>query len=388
MSEHPTRVVVIGGGYAGTLAVNGLRRGADVELTLVNPRPNFVQRIRLHQFVAGTADPSVDYDSLLGEGVRLVVDAATRIDVDARTVHLASGRTLDYDYLVYAVGSTGAPSPTVPGAAEFAYPVAEWEYARRLRDTLADLPMDAPVTVIGAGLTGIELSSELAARGRAVRLVCGGTLAPALSGRGRRSIGKRLARLGVEVLETAQVAEVLSDSVVFDDGAVVPSAVTIWTAGFAVPELATASGLRTDELGRLFTDETLTSIDDDRIVAAGDSAAPSGQPLRMSCQAAVPMGMQAANTVLSRIAGEEPVPLNQAFVGSAVSLGRRDAVIQVARRDDRPVNVVISGRMGAAIKEMVCKGTVKAIRHEAGKPGSTFWFKGGRRRPAPVPVAG
>ncbi|EUA29995.1 NADH dehydrogenase domain protein [Mycobacterium xenopi 4042] len=78
---------------------------------------------------------------------------------------------------------------------------------------------------------------------------------------------------------------------------------TVWTAGFGVPDLAARSGLSTDALGRLLTDETLTSIDDPRIVAAGDAAAPSGQPLRMSCQAAGPLGVQAANTVLARIAG-------------------------------------------------------------------------------------
>ncbi|MEU6721054.1 hypothetical protein ABZ897_57195 [Nonomuraea sp. NPDC046802] len=53
-SERPTphKVVVIGGGYAGTLAANHLRTRADVDITLVNPRPEFVERIRLHQFVA------------------------------------------------------------------------------------------------------------------------------------------------------------------------------------------------------------------------------------------------------------------------------------------------------------------------------------------------
>ena len=96
------------------------------------------------------------------------------------------------------------------------------------------------------------------------------------------------------------------DAVVLSDGAVLPSAATVWTAGFGVPDLAARSGLRTDALGRLLTDETLTSIDDERVVAAGDAAAPSGQPLRMSCQAAGPLGAQAANTVLSRIAGDTP----------------------------------------------------------------------------------
>jgi NADH:ubiquinone reductase (H+-translocating) len=388
MTEHttPVKVIVIGGGYSGTIAANHLRMRADVDITLVNPRPKFVERIRLHQFVAGNYDATVDYGTLLGEGVRLVVDSAVRIDTATRQVGLASGRALDYDYVIYAVGSTGVTPSSVPGAAEFAYPIAELELAQRLRNAIDELHPDAPITVVGAGLTGTETAAELAEQGHRVTLVCGGKLVPTLSEPGRRSATKWLRKMGVAVLEADVVAEVRADAVVFADGAVRPSALTIWTAGFGAPELAATSGLRTDALGRLLTDETLTSVDDDRIVAAGDAAAPSGQPLRMSCQSAVPLGAQAANTVLSRIAGTEPAVIDQAFLGSNVSLGRRAAVIQWARKDDTPVNLYFGGRLGAAFKEAVCKGTVWGIRREARKPGSTFWVKGGTRPEQPVVV--
>jgi NADH:ubiquinone reductase (H+-translocating) len=356
----------------------------DVDITLVNPRPKFVERIRLHQHVTGSYDATVDYGTLLGEGIKLVVDSAIRIDTATRTVALASGRALDYDYVIYAVGSTGAVPASVPGAAEFAYPIAELELAQRLRDAIDELHPDAPITVVGAGLTGIETAAELAEQGRKVTLVCGGQLAPSLSEPGRRSIAKSLKRNAVAVLETDMVAEVRRDAVVFADGAVRPSALTIWTAGFGVPELAAASGLRTDVLGRLLTDETLTSVDDDRIVAAGDAAAPSGQPLRMSCQAAGPLGLQAANTVLSRIAGTEPAALDQAFVAQCVSVGRRAGTLQFTRKDDTATNYYIGGRTGALIKEAICKGTVSGIRREARKPGSMPWFKGGPRPEQPV----
>ncbi|MFD1938605.1 NAD(P)/FAD-dependent oxidoreductase [Nonomuraea mangrovi] len=386
MTEHntPHQVVVIGGGYAGTLAANRLRMRADVDITLVNPRPEFVERIRLHQFVARTGDATIDYGTLLGEGIRLVVDSATRIDTAAGVVQLASGRALDYDYVIYAVGSTAATPSSVPGAAEFAFDIAEFESARRLRARLDELPLDAPVTVVGGGLTGIETAAELAEQGRAVTLACGRTLAPYLSAPGRRYVAKWLIRHGVAVLEAGLVTEVRPDAVVLVDGsadaAVRPSALTIWTAGFGVPELAAASGLRTDTLGRLLTDETLTSVDDDRSVAAGDAAAPSGRPLRMSGYAAGPLGAQAADTVLSRIAGTEPAVITLAFTGACVSLGRRAGIRQVARRDDTAVNLYIGGRMGAAIKEVTCKFVVaKRIRREAREPGSMGWPKGGPR---------
>ncbi len=288
-------------------------------------------------------------------------------------------RALPYDYVIYAVGSTGAAPAAVPGAAEFAYPIGEFEHAQWLRDSLDELHPDAPVTVVGAGLTGIETAAELAEQGRSVTVVCGGQLAPSLSKSGRRSIAKWFAKHGVAVLEDDVVAEVRADAVVFADGAVRPSALTIWTAGFGVPALAADSGLRTDALGRLLTDETLTSIDDSRIVAAGDCAAPSGRPLRMSCQAAGPLATQAAETVLSRVAGRAPDVIEPKFVAQCVSLGRHAATLQFTHEDDAPARFYLAGHMVAPIKEAVCKGTLWGLRREARKPGSVFVFKGSKR---------
>ena len=48
------------------------------------------------------------------------------------------------------------------------------------------------------------------------------------------------------------------------------------------------------------------------------------------------------------------------------------------------MNFYIGGRLGAAIKEAICKGTLWAIRREARKPGSFFWLKGGKRPSQPV----
>jgi NADH:ubiquinone reductase (H+-translocating) len=387
-TAHTTKVVVIGGGYSGTLAANHLRMHGDWEqpdITVVNPRPKFVERIRLHQHVAGNYDAAaVDYGTLLGEGIRLVVDSAIRIDTAAQQVELASGRALDYDYVIYAVGSTGALPASVPGAAEFAYSVAELELAQRLRGALNELHPDAPVTVVGGGFTGIETAAELAEQGHNITLVCGGQLAPTFSAPGQRSVARRLRKLGVKLLETDIVTEVRRDAVVFADGAVRPSALTIWTAGFGVPPLAANSGLHTDELGRLLTDETLTSVDDDRIIAAGDCASPSGAPLRMCCASASQLGPQAANTVLARIAGTQPAEFEYAFAGACISLGRRSGILHLSRKDDSPVNVFVGGRLGAVLKEAICKGTVWGQRREGRKPGSTFWLKGGPRPEQPV----
>ncbi|WP_328481335.1 FAD-dependent oxidoreductase [Streptomyces sp. NBC_00377] len=380
MAEN-TEVVVIGGGYAGVMAANRLTRRDDVNVTLINPRRTFVERIRLHQLVGGSDDAVVDYATILAGGVRLVVDTVTRIDAAGRRLALASDTTVRYDYLIYAVGS-GSADQQVPGAAEHAYPVASLEEAERLRQAVATAPATAAVTVVGAGPAGIETAAELAEAGRTVTLVCGGVLGPYLHPRGRRTVARRLAKLGVTVLDgpDTKVTEVTRDAVRLADGRALPGELTVWTAGFGVPDLAARSGLSTDALGRLLTDETLTSVDDVHIVAAGDSAAPSDLPYRLGCQSAVQLGPQATETVLSRIAGERPAPVEVGFAGQCLSLGRRAGVFQFSRRNDVAIPLYLGGRPGAKLKELVCRSTVRQLAYEARKPGArSVWVKDDKR---------
>ncbi|MBL7257813.1 NAD(P)/FAD-dependent oxidoreductase [Paractinoplanes lichenicola] len=350
-----SNVIVIGGGYAGVMAANRLTRRAGVRITLINAQPVFVERIRLHQLVAGTAAATVGFAKILSPRVRVVVGDVTTVDAAARTVTLATGATLGYDYLVYAAGSTGAAPP-------HAFCVASLAEAQRLR---AAGP--AAVTVAGAGPTGIETAAELAEQGRPVTLI--GELGPYLHERGRRTVAATLTRLGVSLVD-ARVAAVGPATVELADGRVLPSPVTVWAAGFRVPDLATRSGLAVDPGGRLLTDETLTSVTSSRIVAAGDAAAPSGRPLRMSCQAAGPLGVAAADTVLARLAGADPRPFVAGFLGQCISLGRRSGIFQFARRDDRAVGAHVAGRAGAVLKEFVCRGTVWQLTLEARHPGA------------------
>ncbi|MFD4432735.1 NAD(P)/FAD-dependent oxidoreductase [Nocardia sp. NPDC058497] len=374
-------VVVVGGGYAGVMAANRLTQRDDVAVTVINPRAKFVERIRLHQLVGGSDDAVAEYGDVLGSDVRLVVDSVTEIDADGHRVVLAGGGAVGYDYLIYAVGS-GSAEPRVPGAAEFAYPIASLEQAQRLGQVIDAAPMTAPVTVVGAGPTGIETAAELAEQGRNVTLICGDVLGPYLHPRGRRSVAKRLATLGVTVLEgpEAKVIEVARDVVRLSGGHTLHSAVTIWTTGFGVPDLALRSGLSTDTVGRLLTDESLTSIDDPHIVAAGDSAAPSNLPFRMSCQAAGPLGAHAADTVLHRIAGNHPTPIDLGFAGQCISLGRHAGIFQFATKDDTAKWYHLPGRPGAKLKEFVCNHTIKQLADEAHKPGSHTWAKGDQRK--------
>ena len=104
------RVVVIGAGYAGATAAKYIRMWSDygIQVTLVEPNPAFVSCPLSNLVVGGSktmADITTPYDNLVKRhGVQWVQDRVSRIDVERRTVTLASGSELPYDRLIVSPG--------------------------------------------------------------------------------------------------------------------------------------------------------------------------------------------------------------------------------------------------------------------------------------------
>ncbi|WP_238847382.1 NAD(P)/FAD-dependent oxidoreductase [Nocardia arthritidis] len=367
-----THVVVVGAGYAGVMAANRIaaKGNSDIHVTVVNARPEFVERIRLHEHATGGAVAWRPLSELLHPSVRLRV--ATAETIGARSVRLDDGAVIDFDYLLYAVGSMAAPGPV---GCEHAWSIADFDTAEALRAELRRLPAGARVVVVGGGLTGIESSAEIAYRYPALTVeLVSDTVAGWLPEASRANIARRLADIGVVLRTGLRVNGIRANEVVTDAGPLF-SDCTVWAGSFAVPDLARRSGLPVAADGRLRTDETLVCVDHPRIVGIGDAVAPPrdvGDHLRMSCQAAIPLGAHGADTVLALIRGAEPAPISIGMGGQGISLGRRDGFIQVSRLDDTPVRIAFSGRAAAVLKERVCRYTLFELRH----PRLHRWLRG------------
>lgn len=104
------RVVVIGGGFAGATAAKYLRQFSKgkIQVTLVEPQKNFISCPISNLVLEGTLsidDITMGYQGLSDRhGVKVVHDTVTRIDQDARKVHLAGGETLAWDRLIVSPG--------------------------------------------------------------------------------------------------------------------------------------------------------------------------------------------------------------------------------------------------------------------------------------------
>ncbi len=145
------RVVVLGGGVGGTIVANILAKkvkGADI--TLVDKTGKHVYQPGFIYVAFDKQKPRKlvrDERKLLRRRVKLLIDEVTRIDDDAKEVHLKSGRTLPYDYLVIATGSELHPEE-IPGH-EAAHHFYSMEGALELRKALAAFQGGRVVIAIG-----------------------------------------------------------------------------------------------------------------------------------------------------------------------------------------------------------------------------------------------
>ncbi|GAA3078941.1 NADH dehydrogenase FAD-containing subunit [Kribbella aluminosa] len=361
------RIVVLGAGYSGAIAAGRLAARLyrdEVTITLVNAEPDFVERIRMHELSTGRDLKHRSYaDLFAGTGVDLKLAKVTAVDVERKTVALES-EDLEYDTLVYALGS-GWNSQGVPGAAEHTYQIASRPGALRLRERLTSLPAGQPVTVVGGGLTGVEFVTELAESrpDLDVALVVRGGLGDWLSPKGRRHLRTVVDRLGITVHENARVTEVATDHVAVG-GSRIPSAVTVWTAGFAVHPIVQATALEVSDTGRIVVDRTMRSVSHPDVYAIGDAAYAMGsknKPLRMSCASGQPMAWQAADSIAARLTGGRLPHAPLAYFNQCISLGRKDGLIQYVTTDDRAVNAALTGRVAAVYKESICKGAAWSV---------------------------
>ncbi|MFF3646518.1 NAD(P)/FAD-dependent oxidoreductase [Streptomyces sp. NPDC002564] len=367
------RIVVLGAGYAGAITAGRLARRLhrdDVEITLVNADPDFVERVRLHQLAAGQDLPRRPLREIYaGTGVHLRTARVTALDTQAKNVTLTDEhgtRALAYDTLVYALGSTAADQG-VPGAAEHAHHIAGRQAALRLRARLAELAPGARVLVAGGGLTAIEAATEIAESHPHLQVAVAARagIGDWLSDKARRHLDAAFARLGITRHEHTDITEVRAGSVLTAAGPI-PADATVWTTGFTVHPIAAATTLEVSATGQILVDATLRSLSHPDVYAVGDAAlAPGagGGPLRMGCATATPMAWHAADVLAARLAGRKVPRTTIGYAAQCVSLGRRDAIVQRVTQEDEVTPTVLTGRAGARVKELICASTFWSVTH-------------------------
>jgi NADH dehydrogenase FAD-containing subunit len=347
---------------------------AGVSVTLIDAKPEFVERIRLHQVAAGQQVRTWPYRTFLNaHGVKFVQATVTMLDPSGMKLAIrkpdGTSSSLGYDYLVYALGSH-IQLESVEGAREHAHTLNSLEAATKIASLLHG-PEVSRVTVVGGGLTGIETAAELAESFPHLRItlatrqpyqahaVPGGYSINALN-----YLHSSFSKLGIALRHTGRIEKVNAECTESASGEPLPHDLCIWTTGFLPPPLATAAGIRVNAHGQIITDPSLVSVSHPNIIAVGDAAeieARDGGPCRMGSATGLAMGTAGVRTLTALMSGKRPPAFRFNYLFRNICLGRKDGVIQFVDRRDVPRSIVWTGSAAVRWKEYICRSTLSTI---------------------------
>jgi NADH:quinone reductase (non-electrogenic) len=365
-----TRVVVLGGGFAGLAVCRELRDPAFA-ITLIDRQNHHLFQPLLYQVAtAGLSMPDIAQPlrSILADhpNVTTLMDDVQAIDLEAKQVR-CSGRTLDYDFLVVALGAqTG-----FFGHAEWARHAVglksledAMELRRRVllafeRAEMSDDPVEIErlltMVIVGGGPTGVEMAGALAELARVVfkrdfrridptrarihLIEAGPRLVTMMPADLSEYTAAQLGRMGVSVHLNCAVKNI-GEGLVEAGSMTLRAGLIIWAAGVEANTLTRSlAGIPLDRAGRIEVMPDLSLPGHPEVFAAGDIVSlidRNGVRLPGVAPAAIQMGHHIAKLVKNdpafratakKFATDIPRPAFAYFdKGSMATIGRSKAV--------------------------------------------------------------
>jgi NADH dehydrogenase len=358
-------VVIVGGGFGGLKAAKALR-GQPVRVTMLDRHNYHLFQPLLYQVATATLSPGdiaapIRWIVRHASNVRVLLGDAVSVDVAERSVRLADGASLTYDFLIVATGASHAYfgheewAPHAPGlkTLEDALEIRRrvllaFERAERETDPARRAAL-LTFVLVGGGPTGVELAGTLAEiarqtlrdefrsidtrQARIVLVEAGPTILPSFPETLRNAARRALLRLGIEVREGTRVTGIDAHGVDMGSERVVAGTV-LWAAGVAASPLVATLGVPLDKAGRALVTPDLSVPGHPEVFVVGDAAFlldERGQPLPGVAQTAMQQAEHAARMILRRLKGEPGLPFHYRDLGSMAIVGRGAAIADIGR---------------------------------------------------------
>jgi len=366
------RVVIVGGGFAGLVAAQTLKR-ANADITLIDRRNFHLFQPLLYQVATGSLSPAEIAAPLRAvlsrqKNVEVLLGEAVDLDPLAKYIGLRDGGRFSYDSLIVATGSKTsyfgndqwrdmAPSlKTIEEATAIRHKLL-YAFERAERATSEAEARDwLTFIIVGAGATGLELAGALAEIARETlkhdfrhirpqesRIILLEGAPRVLSAYPEDLSAKAeqlVAKLGVEVHKGTMVTGIDSNGVDYTQGNETKrmnAKNVLWTGGVIATSFGRMAAQRTnaetDRSGKIKVNPDLTVPDFPDIFITGDLAHvlnEDGSQVPGVAQPAIQEGHYAAKVILARLQGKPaPPPFRYFNKGDLAVIGRAAAVANI-----------------------------------------------------------
>lgn len=405
MPAAEPRIVIVGGGFGGLFTALELAGAGSV--TLISDEDHFLFTPMLYEYLSGEVEEwhiAPKYRELLDEKIRSVQGAVANIDLTQKRVTVeASGEPIEYDILVLAVGGV-TNYAGVPGAEEFAIPFRKIAHADLLRSrmvaALDHVPPNLPpqvtrraltFAVVGAGASGVELSTKMAdllrdafkrraltGEPRVLVIEMGQKIVPGMGETIREFVAEALTESRVEVHTLTRVVRITQNTVTVEHNGArtdIETAAVVWTGGVRVNPVVDRLAIEKTDRGLIFVEPTLQVRAHENVFTLGDIAffKDATPTLAGTAQLALQQAGLAARNVRALIDGEQLQTKHFEEMGEAVSLGTQRAAVLAGGK-------AFGGPLARQARFALYTSRLPTWHHRL-KVGASWFFEGTTPRP-------
>ncbi|WP_458413361.1 NAD(P)/FAD-dependent oxidoreductase [Schinkia sp. CFF1] len=340
-------LVVVGGGYGGMRVLARFlpnQLPEDVTITLIDRNPYHCLKTEYYALAAGTiSDQDVRVAFPEHPMLKIAYGEVEGFDLNEKKVLMKDMEPIPYDDLIIGLGCEDNYH-NVPGAEENTYSIQSIDKSRETYKALNDLPAGSTVSIVGAGLSGVELASELHESRPDLNIK--------LFDRGKHILSTYPVRLskyveewfnshGVEIVSDSNITKV-EPNLLYNHSESIASDAIVWTAGIQSNKVVRDMPVEKDRNGRIVLTIHHNIPNNEHVYVVGDCASLPHAP---SAQLAEGQAEQIVDILLKRWKNEElPEALPTIKLkGILGSLGKKHGFGLVA---ERPV----TGRFARFIK--------------------------------------
>ncbi|MCS0788141.1 NAD(P)/FAD-dependent oxidoreductase [Cytobacillus firmus] len=340
-------LVILGGGYGGMRALARLLPNQlpdDVSITLIDRVPYHCLKTEYYALAAGTiSDQHVRVSFPEHQRLTIKYGEVTKISIEENKVYLQGEEPVLFDDIIIGLGCEDKYH-NVPGADIHTYSIQTIEKSRRTYEALNNLSPGSVVGIVGAGLSGVELASELNESRPDLKVKLfdrGKHILSAFSERLSTYVENWFLEHNVEIINQSNITKVEEKTLYNHDEAIHCDAI-VWTAGIQPNKVVRDMNVEKDQQGRVVLTKHHNIPGNEHVYVVGDCASLPHAP---SAQLAEGQAEQIVQILLKRWKGEElpetlPVIKLKGVLGS---LGKKHGFGLVAERP-------ITGRVARLLK--------------------------------------